>query len=209
MTEAEFLRDVEKHEMIVVKDDGLHRHIRLKRPSTGYMSFVIVTWPGYLAYSGDMGCYVFSRLPDMFEFFRTDIDSPYLKAKGVTLGINPSYWGEKLQAVDKNDGYKQWSPEKFRGNLRERFNQWAEDRDFSDDLKAEAWKNVESEVIWRMDDGGQEHAYRQAMDFTFDGSHPFAEFYEYNSEDYSGRFMWCCYALAWAIKTYDQSKVPA
>ena len=29
-------------------------------------TFDIVTWPGYLCYSGDMGCFVFTRLPDMF-----------------------------------------------------------------------------------------------------------------------------------------------
>src|SRR5690348_13144744 len=96
-----FLKDVSTHEMIVIRDDGANRHIRFKRPGTSCMYFDLITWPGYLCYTGDMGTYVFSRLEDMFEFFRTDRD--YNKRKGRELSINPKYWGEKLQAVDSAD----------------------------------------------------------------------------------------------------------
>lgn len=85
-----FMRDVATHEMTVFRDDGLYRHIRFRRPNTMRTHFDLITYPGYLCYSGDMGTYVFSRLDDMFEFFRTDRD------------INPGYWSEKLQAVDNH-----------------------------------------------------------------------------------------------------------
>ena len=91
-TEADFLKDVAAHEMEILRDDGVYRHIRFKKPGTWCMHFDLVTWPGYLAYSGDMGCYVFSRLNDMFEFFRTDRE--YLQRDGRQLCINLCYWSE-------------------------------------------------------------------------------------------------------------------
>lgn len=71
ITEETFLADVAAHQIHVLRDDGVHRHIRFKRPGTYCMQFDLITWPGYLCYTGDMGTYVFNRLEDMFEFFRT------------------------------------------------------------------------------------------------------------------------------------------
>lgn len=209
VTEKSFLHDVRDHVIEVIRDDGVHRHIRFREPGTMCMHFDLITWPGYLCYTGDMGTYVFSRLTDMFEFFRTDRDSPWLKSKGLTLGINPSYWGEKLQAVDRADGYREWSQEKFKLRLRDIFDQWAAGEGLSDALKSEAWEEVEQDVIWSLDDGGKEHAYTRAHECSVLGDkyRPFDSFYEIDTDEYSYRFMWCCYALAWGIKTYDDSKV--
>ena len=70
-TEARFLGDVDWHVMTVLRDDGVHRHIRLKRPDSGSYWFDLITWPGTLCIDGDCGTYVFRRLEDMFQFFRT------------------------------------------------------------------------------------------------------------------------------------------
>lgn len=83
--EAWFDADVFKHKLKVIKLDGLYRHIRCARPDTINMSFDILTWPGYLAYVGDMGDFVFQRMPDMFELFRGN-------------RISPRYWSEKCVA---------------------------------------------------------------------------------------------------------------
>jgi hypothetical protein len=90
--ESRFPDDIAQHQMKVKRNDGLYRHIYFGRPGTGNMSFSITTWPGYLAYTGDMGDYVFCRLDDMFQFFRTDRTPNY------------SYWAEKVVAQDKADG---------------------------------------------------------------------------------------------------------
>ena len=71
-TEQSFLKDVAEHQMTVLRDDGVNRHVQFRRPGTICMGFELITWPGYLCYTGDMGTYVFRRLEDMFEFFRTD-----------------------------------------------------------------------------------------------------------------------------------------
>ena len=61
-TVARFQHDIATHQVVILRDDGVYRHIRFKRPTTMCMHFDLVTWPGYLCYSGDMGCFVFSRL---------------------------------------------------------------------------------------------------------------------------------------------------
>lgn len=48
-----FKKSVIEHEMIVVRNDGLHRHLTFKSPRTYNHHFHITTWPGYLAISGD------------------------------------------------------------------------------------------------------------------------------------------------------------
>lgn len=84
--EQSFLKDVEKHEMRVLLQCGLYRHLLFAQPGNGNMWFEIITWPNKLTISGDMGTWVFSRVEDMFNFFRS-----------AELRIKPNYWGEKLQ----------------------------------------------------------------------------------------------------------------
>ena len=67
-----FLRDVQQHQIQVIRHDGVNRHIRFKRPGSMSYYFDLITWPGHLCYTGDMGTYVFRRMDDMFEFFRDD-----------------------------------------------------------------------------------------------------------------------------------------
>ena len=103
--EAIFLRDVAEHEMIVVRDDGVHRHIRFKKPGTSCMHFDLITWPGYLCYTGDMGTYVFSRLTDMFEFFRTDREYMRLR-EGQTLRVPSSLAAVAASGAPKDEPRK-------------------------------------------------------------------------------------------------------
>lgn len=78
-------------EMEIVQDEGVHRHIRFRRPGTSLYSFDLTTWPGYLAISGDVEVFVFSRERDMFGFFG-----------GNRKHIDPGYWAEKVRAGREN-----------------------------------------------------------------------------------------------------------
>lgn len=212
MDEAQFLKDVSDHVMTVIRDDGKHRHIRFKDPATICMHFDLITWPGYLCYTGDMGTYVFWRTDDMFSFFRTDRNSPWLRDQGRTLGINPQYWGEKLQATDRHDGYRRFSEDKFDAAIRRHFVDWIRNHrdETSKEERRELWEAIESEVLCADGDSGGYRKQCAAHDFGHQ-VHPglyfrFNDFWETNVEEYSGRFMWCCYALAWGIKTYDEAK---
>lgn len=92
-----FASDVANHEMTVLRDEGLYRHVRFqrvtvneetgKRERSSSYWFDLITWPGCLAITGDMDSYLFARTDDMFGFFRLHGG-----------GINPGYWAEKIRA---------------------------------------------------------------------------------------------------------------
>jgi hypothetical protein len=212
LNEESFLKDVAEHQMIVIRDDGVNRHIRFKQPGTGCMHFDLITWPGQLCYTGDMGTFVFQRLEDMFEFFRTDRKHMRLR-DGETLAINPSYWGEKLNAVDRSDGYEKFSMDIFRAAVKETFERYTEmtDSELEDfdeaererlaQQKAELWSTVE-QCVYNAED--QFEAVSAIRDWHQDDL--FADFWDRDMMEYSHRFIWCCYALAWGIKKYDEAK---
>lgn len=202
-TEERFLRDVRDHVMEVVRDDGVSRHVRFKVPGTYCMHFDLITWPGYLCYTGDMGSYVFRRLEDMFEFFRTDRTHGSLR-DGKTLAINPGYWGEKLEAVDRHDGFKAFSLDAFKTRVQERLAEFSES--LSEEDKAALLEEVEEQVLG-VDDEHEAIAAirgfetgRRVFNALFD------DFWECSCMEYSYRFIWCCYALAWGIQKYDEAK---
>lgn len=212
-TEEIFLKEVSKHAMTVLLDNGIYRHVRFKQPGSSVAWFDIVTWPGFLTYAGDMGTFVFSRLDDMFRFFRTD-------RRDEKLGINLSYWGEKLEAVDRDgrtSSHRRFSEDRLREHVEDAIKTWVEECDepydaseeeilaarksFEDELR----QAIEDDVYYYFDEG--EHEARKAVrDFsrTVGGScYEFSDPWEWKCEDYTYRFVWCCYAIAWAIKNYD------
>jgi len=201
-----FERDVAEHVMTIVRDDGVDRHIKFRRPETSAYWFEILTWPGTLCIKGDMGTYVFSRLDDMFEFFRTDRGRDPQK-----LYINPGYWCEKLQAVDCN-GYgkgnaKEFVAERFRQRVKDAFDSRMEGADISDGDREELWIEIESDVLDHVCDGDESGAFSRLYDFHCP-QHPrlFEDYFEWNCNEYTFHTMWNLYAIAWAIKRYDAVK---
>ena len=75
VTQESFLKDVSRHTLRVMLNDELQRHLVLSNGISWNQRFEIVTWPGYLAYAGDMGSFLFHRLEDMFQFFRLNLAS--------------------------------------------------------------------------------------------------------------------------------------
>lgn len=207
-----FLRDVADHEMIVLQDNGVHRHILFKNPETSVEHFSILTFPGFLCYSGDMGTFVFHRTHDMFEFFRADA---YRERRGGGLCVNLSYWAEKVEAIDRHGSIKEFDADKFRARIWERFVDWARDHrdETGKEERRELWEAICSEVLDIDDSDNGMRRQAAAYDFGLQVNQAvyfrFQDFYEVSVERYSYRFVWCCYALAWAIKKYDAAKVVA
>lgn len=214
-TEERFLRDVAKHEMTVIRDDGVHRHIRFKKADSSNMLFDLITWPGFLCYCGDMGTYVFQRTQDMFGFFRKN---------GRLDGIDHRYWAEKIEAADRT-GVEKHSRDEFTRQINDWVDQRAEGDKPDDEepeqlaLWAEAYTElraeVESEVLSA--DSNEVRCFDAANDFTHagdawkafhgpDAKFEFTDFWEVDTKEYTPRFLWCCYALAWGIEQYDMAK---
>lgn len=207
ITEDRFLKDVAEHHMITIRDEGVHRHIRFKAPGTMMKHFDLITWPGYLCYTGDMGTFVFSRINDMFEFFRMGKDDWNYNRDGG-LSINPGYWSEKLQGIDKNGGYECFDENKFIKIVSEYRLNWVRENNLNKDERRELWDAVTDEVLNATEDG--EH---RAFDAAYSFSHrignkkfQFDDFFEYNFTKHTYRFIWCCYALAWGINLYTHTK---
>ncbi len=222
-TEDRFLKDAGNHAMTVIRDDGVHRHLRFRKapPAGSEYWFDLITYPGELVITGDMGTYVFRRLTDMFEFFRTDRE--YAERRGCKLGINPSYWSEKLQATPAK-GFEEFSGESFRTNVKEAFDNWVESnkpyadddcedctkeqREAFDEAKAELWEALSDDVLSCTGDGDV-RAFDAAREFQWEKENwhfSMEDCWEWRCNEYTLHFIWCCYAIAWGIKTYDESK---
>lgn len=196
-TKQMFLEQVKDHKLKIVKDDGIHRHIMMSSGSFN-MWYEIITWPRGLCYSGDMGTFVFRRVPDMFTFFRQKDDE---------LRINTGYWHEKLDAVDRCDGAMKYSPELFRENIIKYYENWCE-CETCDEVKCRAWERIRNTILPYIDDNEFEafDAIRMFCKDKDDGF-SFYDFYEFEAKDYTYRFIWCLYAIVHAIIQYDKIKL--
>lgn len=208
-TLASFQRDTAEHQMDVLVDSGVYRHLRFSKGGSSVYRFDIVTWPGHLAISGDMGAAVFSRLPDMFEFFRTDQRAE--DAPGE-LRINAGYWAEKCIA---NAGNKEeFSSDRFEKIVRDHFASYMESHDSEEEgfeeARAELWDEIEGELLGMYDGTGE--ALGAAMSFK-SGDKRFGDFNMQDAwdwgnsvETYTFHFIWRLYAIAHAVKAYDAAK---
>ena len=210
-SETQFLKDVAHHEMRIIREDGLHRHLRFQKPGTWIMHFDLITWPGYLCYTGDMGTYVFRRLNDMLQFFRTDREHMRLR-DGKTLAVNHSYWAEKVEAQDKGDGLTKFDEEKFTRVLLEILVNWLRDHRNSttQEERRDLWEDVINTVIYAGEDSEGYRKQGAAYDFSHQVnsrlSFSFRDLFDYSFTRYTFRFIWCCYALAWGVQKYDEAK---
>lgn len=198
-TQERFLKDVKDHSMKIIKDDGVHRHISFTNNGSNVYRFDLITWPGRLCIDGDCGTYVFARIPDMFEFFRTDRNDLNYNKDG--LSINPSYWGEKLLSIGRNAGYEEFSEDKFRESIKQIFDDHVEDEELSDDDADNLWLGIENEILSELENG-PEFAFRAAYNFqpiNIWESCP-------DSDEYTFHYIWCLYAIVWGIKKYDREK---
>ena len=228
-----FKRDVAKHEMTVLHDDGLYRHLRFARPKPASFMywFDLITWPGSLTIRGDIGeSYTFSRLPDMFEFFRGK-------------DINPHYWSEKLDGG--RDSAKEYSEEKFRQLVVEYF----VDSVRSGDTPRGLGKAVREEILNSEFLAVEDDARRVLDDFEYGASYKasclcgdaaeftstveadlwrsghirpndavhrssvkrvegfrFSDTWEWDLRDYDWQFLWACHAIQWGIAQYDAAR---
>jgi hypothetical protein len=190
-----FRADTANHVLTVLRDDGIYRHLRLAAPRSNTYWFDLVTWPGHLAITGDMDCFVFARTKDMFEFFRSG------------HGINPMYWGEK---VIGGAGVKGYSEARFRQIVTE----------YVDDVEADHPAGLRAAVQAEVLDDPDiyyEAGARQAVEaFEFEGAAKgivaglkfrFEDTWEWDLQEDTHHFLWCCHAIKWGIAQYDAARV--
>lgn len=221
VTKESFLKDVENHKATIILDSKIHRHIHCTSGSSCY-HFDIVTYPGHLVVSGDMGDFVFQRTVDMFEFFRPN--NTYLEDKWIDVG----YWGGKLQAssVRGQSKFEVFDGDLIIPSVMEHLEEYCEDLDYKFDIYLDEnsnpeYKDIESftsafkkEVKDYFDYHEEELNWQQYASVfegfdseIIDDNDFLCEWYEWVETDKaSDNYLWCCYAIVWAIKQYDEIK---
>lgn len=207
---ARFAIETADHAMTVLRDDGLYRHLRFRRqvwrpplvkPLVSSMYwFDLITVPGTLIFQGDGTSFVFSRIDDMFEFFR-----------GPVGRINPTYWAEKV--TSGRDQLMRYDREIFEASVKEAFVEAVRDRVAPAGLgKAVREEILNSEEIdwehggynalrefafYKHDADRYDHTKRPDFEFDLDGC-------EWNFQDYDWWFLWALHGIVWGIAQYDQ-----
>jgi hypothetical protein len=195
-TEDRFLKEVSNHEMTIIRDSGVDRHIRFRKPGTFCYGFDLITWSGHLCVTGDCGTFVFRRVEDMFSFFRMPEGNKYPSGNKV-LSINPGYWHEKVLAEERHGGCKKYSEERFREVVKSDFDTYFESYDH--DWKDECWQEIEDQVLTAEN---EYQAFEYAMNFRFN-DFDFQDFWERSLKEYTFDYLWCLYAIVWGILQYD------
>lgn len=198
---ARFPEDVAGHEMTVLRDDGLYRHMRFKRPETGMYWFDLVTWPGHLAITGDMGSFTFARDRDMFEFFGYG-------------SVSYDYWAQKVIA---SSGHREYSPERFKERVKREFDDAREAHEAGIDASPHAraghgdrwdriWSEIEDEVLSCAHDGEGE-AYRSLYDWNTHANNLDFSFCldDWDLQEFTFQYLWCCRAIKWGIERYGRA----
>lgn len=201
----QFILNVVAHRLSVVRDDGVYRHLRFKCPGAISYYFDLVTWPGYLTVTGDMGTWTFSRIEDMFEFF-TDAHFGIRES----FQINPGYWSEKFEAGTGHGRCEapcyEFDADAFDKSLREWLVSYL-DNGIDEDAAAEANEAIneltgrefpnETEAFCALNEACLPRGVS-----TFDITEGMGA-----TMTYSFHYLWICYAIVWGIERYRTESI--
>ncbi len=170
------VRDLAEHVITEVRRDGLHGHWRCGKPETSNLSFSIITWPGFLCYTGDMGHYLFRRTENMIGFMQS-------------ASMSYSYAAEKCIAHDGR--LREWRHELFEEELEDYL------RDLRESCVSE--KRL-AEVVEKQDQIRREYSIYEA---EHDASKAMYESGLYDGSDmpnckaFTFHFLWGLHAIKW------------
>jgi hypothetical protein len=204
-----FYRETRNHVLEIKKDDGLYRHLRMMNPKDSSYWYDIVTWPNNLIIRGDGESYAFSRIEDMFSFFRSGW-------YGGQIHPNLGYWDEKLSS--NRECVTNFQEDLFLKELEKRTTELAEgmapevEARFREAVKSDITEDgIYSTISEAVDtvekfefytDESKEFDYQHRADVYFCDSWEWIQ----HCTDYEWWFVWCLYAIVRAIVEYDRVK---
>lgn len=189
--DIDFPRQIARHVVEPRLLNGLYRHWRCGQPDSSDMYFSITTWPGFLAYTGDMGEYVFTGTEDMVAFFRGTRDIGYIAEKCV---------------AHCREGVRQFSGERFEEVLAEELKDRIDSLRDNYDGQGAARKQALRNTFDSIDREGTKYDGPQA------GVLAMKSLYESGLYDggelpdctiYTLRYLWCMRAIRWFIGQLD------
>jgi hypothetical protein len=173
------------HQMQVLHDDGLYRHLRFRNPDRGEYWYDLITAPGTLTITGDMGDFLFRRVEDMFDFFGRN-----------STTINGHYWAQKVVAGITEE----FDADLYKQNLTQEF------FDVIDSLSHADRDDLWSDIEWLLLSAGSTESAYQAMSDWSDSRMPLEDSFETPVTSLSTTFLWCCWAIVAGISRYSDAK---
>jgi hypothetical protein len=192
---SQFEGETTEHVLTVKQDDGLYRHLRFCKPGTSMWSFELVTWPGHLAITGDIGDgWVFARDPDMIEFF---------KPRSEPYRIDADYWWQKMPS-QLRDAARKFSESALREQARTTIEEWS----LGDVGRSAALAKLDE--AWGDVFYGTEQDYREVVDefrFEYDGTtFEFSDTWEWSAMRYDHHFLLALFAITFGVEKYQAWK---
>jgi hypothetical protein len=189
---ARFKRETADHQMTVLHEAGLYRHLRFETPGRrGAFAFELITWPYNLVVkTGWAFHFDIDATPDMLDLFRRTAFSGE---------INPGYWGEKVRAGrDEVEGF---NPDLFEQQVKRYVVHSIRDGEAPRGIGAEVTRE-----IFELGDISHEAGARAALaDFRYDGW-DFGDLPEWDFSDYTPGFLWSCRAVRLGVDLYDAAR---
>ena len=189
---AYFKRATAGHQMTVLHEDGLYRHLRFQTPGNGSSyGYDLITWPYNLVIRGGWTfTFTIDATEDMFDLFRRT---------SFPGEINPSYWQEKVTAGrDEIEGF---NDSLFEQQVKQHVVDAIRNGDAPRGIGAEVTRD-----IFEWGDLSHEAGARQELEnFRFEGW-SFGETWEWNFRSFTPGFLWSCHAIRHGIELYAATR---
>jgi len=189
---AYFKRATAGHEVSVLHEDGLYRHLRFQTPGNGSSyGYDLITWPYNLVIRGGWTfTFTIDATEDMFDLFRRT---------SFPGEINPSYWQEKVTAGrDEIEGF---NDSLFEQQVKQHVVDAIRNGDAPRGIGAEVTRD-----IFEWGDISHEAGARQELEnFRFEGW-SFGETWEWNFRSFTPGFLWSCHAIRHGIELYAAAR---
>lgn len=186
--ERRFRRETQNHKLRILHDEGLYRHLSFS--GGNFYGFNIITWPGHLTISGEMGDYTFAREPDMLRDFFT---SAY---------VNTDYWEQKVTSMDVHGRITEFSRERYKEILVRGFWSWHQKN--TDKRRArEAWNWIRDDLLGDYSEVHDASTAVESLELLRSihgvnlGYHEEGDFLEY-----SAQYLWSLHGVLWACQNY-------
>lgn len=139
----QFVEDVSAHQLTIMRDAGVYRHLLCRNPKFDKMyAFEIITSPNLLLFHGDCGTFVFSRLHDMFQFFRSDC---------VRSDLPLGYWSEKIEAAPAGIDVMMYSQRLAEDGVQAVFDAWAQSQSLQGSELEHAQQELDDQILIHCD----------------------------------------------------------
>jgi len=189
---AYFKRATVGHQVTVLHEDGLYRHLRFQAPGNGSSyGYDLITWPYNLVIRGGWTfTFTIDATEDMFDLFRRT---------SFPGQINPSYWQEKVTAG--RDEIEAFDDDLFEQQVKQHVVNAIRSGDAPRGIGAEVTRD-----IFEWGDISHEAGARQELEnFRFDGW-SFGETWEWNFRSFTPGFLWSCHAIRHGIELYAATR---